>query len=342
MFCNKKNMMNKWNILIFLSVILLLNLFSVPAQALTDISDCEYVIDNIRFWSGDLGSYIFGIEDFNGIDSVEVAVTRRIQGGDDDMLIFAYYSDARKLIGMSKLLINTRFGVESDFKVPIEIMNNEILSEIRVFMWNDLNDIAPLSNVLSSSNNIFINPSIENPEYAVIENFQYNEEYDSYLITVLDEDGATKRYFYDEDKTKVYESCGKRITNKSESFNLLKNYVYSDYENKVKRNITDRVVRYYFRKSTSEMLKVYFLSPSASTSDGTEYMKEFNAYENTLGLITMKNNTKIINLDEYLEGGYAYCVSCSWLTHGTLYEAYGYDGKIEGAYPFVMITDIDK
>lgn len=338
MFWKKKK-----NLLIVLGIVVLFNLLSVPTQALSDISDCEYIVDNMRFWTGDLQSDIFRVDDLADIDSVEVAVTRRIQGGDDDLLIFAYYSDTKKFIGMSELFINIKFGTESNVKVPIDIADNEILSEIRVFVWNDLNDIAPLSNVLSSKNNMFINPSIENPEYAVIDSFQYVEECDSYIITVLDEDGLTRRYFYDEAKTKIYDSSGKRITNPRESFDLLKNYVYSDYENDVKRNITDRVVRYYFNKSTAEMLKVYFLSPSASTNDGTTYIQEYNAYKNTIGSVTMKEDfTKILNLNEYLKDGTFYPITSAWLTHGTKYEAYGYDDKIEGVYPFVIITDLDN
>ncbi len=342
MFCEKRRIKNIRNILIALSIILSLNLLSLSVKALMfDISEYEYVIDNMRFWSGDLQKDIFETEDFTDIDSVEVDITRRIQGGDDDLLIFAYYSNTKRFISMSKLLINVKFGVESSIKVPIDIADDEILSEIRVFIWEDTDNIIPLSNVLSSKNNSIINPSIENPEYAVIDNFQYMEEYDSYIITVLDEDGRTTRYFYDENKTKIYDTSGKRITNPSKGVELLKKYVYSDYENNVKRDVKDRAVRYDSYEKTREMLKVYFLSPSASTNDGTTYMKEYDAYNTAIGPVLMKDNyTKIFDFCEYLQTGRFRLVSSAWLTHKTKYEAYGYEEKIDGAYPFVIITDI--
>ena len=107
----------------------------------------EYIVENMGFWID--GSTATDIKNAN---FVSVDITRRIQYEDDDMLIFAFYTDGGELINSYTDFINTNFGKKTNIKIPIQITGNKLLGEVRVFIWNDFNDLIPVSNVLSSKN----------------------------------------------------------------------------------------------------------------------------------------------------------------------------------------------
>lgn len=108
----------------------------------------EYITENMQLWTGE--SLAINISE---ADSVSVDITRRLQYEDDDMLIFAFYTDGGELINIYSDFINIDFGTKTNIKIPIQITTNKTLGEVRTFIWNDFDNLAPVSNKLSSKNN---------------------------------------------------------------------------------------------------------------------------------------------------------------------------------------------
>lgn len=107
----------------------------------------EYIVDNMDFWTGE--SIAVNISEAN---YVSADITRCLEYEDNDMLIFAFYTDSGELITIYSQYITTDYGVTTNIKVPIIIEEDKILGEVRVFIWNDFDDLIPVSNRLSSKN----------------------------------------------------------------------------------------------------------------------------------------------------------------------------------------------
>ncbi len=135
---------------IFIATLVVGNLLWIHAlaseQGSLDISQ-EYIVENMQLWTGE--SLAINISE---ADSVSVDITRRLQYEDDDMLIFAFYTDAGELINIYSDFVNIDFGVKTNVKIPVQITDNKILGEVRTFIWSNFNDLVPVSNKLSSKN----------------------------------------------------------------------------------------------------------------------------------------------------------------------------------------------
>lgn len=129
---------------------------SASNDTYVDVTAYTYVVDNMRFWSGNTE-----IANPEGSCEVEVDITKRRIGNDRDKLIIASYSDENKLIGMYTVVHDIEFGKTSSVRVSVSVPENTVLGDVRAFVWDSFGGMNACSNVISRYNNGRIDPKLE-------------------------------------------------------------------------------------------------------------------------------------------------------------------------------------
>ena len=121
-----------------------------------DVSDYTYVVDNMTFYKGDKQ-----INSLDGATEVAVDVTRRVAGGESDRLIISTHTDDGEFLGMYSVVHQVDFGRTSTVRVFMNVPDGKTVGEVKAYVWKSFSDMTPLSNSLSSKNNMTIDPRLE-------------------------------------------------------------------------------------------------------------------------------------------------------------------------------------
>jgi len=118
------------------------------APAVPDFTDYDYVVDNMTFWSGKKQ-----VDTLADASEVAVDVTRRTQGWTRDKIIISTYSADDKFLGMYTVSVYVEYKDTANIQVYMNVPVGEEVAVVKAYVWNGYDEMTPLSNTLSNSNN---------------------------------------------------------------------------------------------------------------------------------------------------------------------------------------------
>ena len=153
-----------------------------------------------------------------------------------------------------------------------------------------------------------INSSSAN--WGIMTKFYITAEDDDYKINIYTAEGSKKTYYVDDrrvDITTIDTTVG----------------------------VEDRVIKYKVSSSTGKIIDLDFVNHTAPMTNKEEYKSR----NNTIGSIRLGDMTKIIDATEWDQDKELTVSTLKNLVNENKYKAYAYGEKIDGIYPFVLITE---
>ena len=178
-------------------------------------------------------------------------------------------------------------------------------------------------------------------KYAIIDKLVWSDSEEAYKATIVTTEGAAKIYVIDDSKAV---GQGKPVV----SVDALKSAVYSDFANKVKKDVQNRVIEYKVSTTSGEITAISFLNPVTNTEvqnqQTVDAKYEYNVNNNSIGVVKMSDATKIYDAIKYKDNSYdkysdLSIASLDAFVDDTKYQAYAYGNKLsDGTYPIVVVT----
>ena len=183
--------------------------------------------------------------------------------------------------------------------------------------------------------------------WAIVKKFTKADIDDDYKLTLFTADGTEKAYYFDATSASVTLANGKvmttgaadeadwdedeNVTEKITDANLI-----TAINNQIgdKTDITKLVIQYKVKSSSGKINDVKLMGAKDSTTDKEEYSERRNA----IGTLKLGDVTKIIDATKFAKKELATATYAD-LTNETKYKAYAYGSKIDGIFPFVVITE---
>lgn len=163
----------------------------------------------------------------------------------------------------------------------------------------------------------------ENIKIAILENVYANPAYDAEYVSMVLPDGSTTEY---------------ALRNSNDAQELLEIIYVDGDKNRGKNPVCDRIIKYKLNYDN----ELYSAESFRGSDKKQQIDEEYSAKTNKIGLIAMNDNTKILDLCDYISSGKTNdinAISPSKLVDEVSYTAYGYNKLYDGSFTFVIITD---
>lgn len=185
------------------------------------------------------------------------------------------------------------------------------------------------------------NTSVAN--WAIAEKFTKASSDDYYKLTVFTADGSTKAYFLNSKKASVtIDGVAKTETDAALNA-VVGNRVYASgfgTANTVKNSLDNRVITYKVSASSGMITELNFMDDASNnTLAGVNGKEPYSARRNSIGNMKLSEVTKVIDATKYASDEELAVATYESLVDEVNYKAYAYGTKIDGIYPFVLVTE---